>query len=137
MTAAKWTVAAVPTGPFGLCGATMMLYVSAIAAIFIVSLMPPSWHKSGWMTSTSCPSMSSRYPHFVNARSPVAMSIERPASRTRLSDWMLSGGTASSRNAMPIGSSARPSRIAAEGRSLPCTSHMRATSGPTASRIAW
>ena len=54
------------------CGAIMMWCASAIAAIFFICVMPPARPVSGWMTSTSSRSISSRSPKIVAMRSPAA-----------------------------------------------------------------
>ena len=47
-TASTTRLAAVATGPLGLCGATRTIQVSAIEAMASVSAMPPAWMTSGW-----------------------------------------------------------------------------------------
>src|SRR5690606_6837958 len=73
--AAKWIVAAVAIGPFGLWGATAIWCASAIDAIFRASQRPPQCERSGWMMWQARFAIRSRNCALPTRRSPVAIGM--------------------------------------------------------------
>src|SRR5437773_2652261 len=102
-------------------------------AISRTSVMPPAWHRSGWRIVAAFFSSTSRKPHFVNTRSPVAIGrwVPRAISAIRSWSWQLIG---SSMNIGWCGSSALMSIFAWAGLVAPWKSMAMSTLSPAALR---
>src|SRR6476660_6278383 len=51
------------------------------------SVMPPAWHRSGWRIVAAFFSSTSRKPHFVKTRSPVAIGRCVPRAISAITSW--------------------------------------------------
>ena len=102
-------------------------------AISRTSVMPPAWHRSGCRIVAARFSSTSRKPHFVKTRSPVAIGrcVPRAISAITSWFWQLIG---SSMNIGWYGSSALISSLAIAGLIAPWKSMPMSTSSPAASR---
>ena len=107
----------------------------AIAAIFVISQMPPVLQISGLTMSTARVPQTSRNSFSVYIASPVTTGMV-VFSFTSLIAAMSSGGQGSSNQYGSSGSNRLATRIAFIGASRRCTSINRSTDGPTALRIA-
>ena len=97
--------------------------------------MPPAWQRSGWTTVAACFSSTSRNPHLVQSRSPVAIGMEVERATVTITSTF-SGRHGSSMNIGWYGSRAFASRTARAGLIWPWKSIAMSISGPTASRMA-
>ena len=95
--------------------------------------MPPAWHRSGCRIVAAFFSSTSRKPHLVKTRSPVAIGRCVPRAISAITSWFWAL-TGSSTNIGWYGSSALISSLAVAGLIAPWKSMPMSTSSPPALR---